>query len=484
MSLMKLGGRLHRFDEGPAYQLVRARKQRPDGVAQYQSIRLRSVLPTVAMVDALLLVLATHPYAPTIGVIALILWSITGAQQAIQALSLVVVIKFLNPAIFQFSGPFALLAWLALAVAGLRISYDNIRVRSGRHPVVPWLIAFAVVVSIQSMLFSISVAVSIFKMLSFTFAAITILLGFKVTGMKSLDWTSWFVGLWIAVLVLSVPTWFFPGIGFHVNGHGFQGILNHPQALGVFLAPMVAWFTARIIFSPSKGNYWMYAVLPAAWSMMIVTEARTALIAVAVGLLSVVFVALFRRPEWRRWIRNAILKPVSIFIALTILAIALLRPGLISETSVAFMHKGERTATIEKSFEESRGGLIGSEWRNFVDHPVSGIGFGASLDPEFRPVIESLTGLPLSASTEKGFLPSAILEETGVVGATWFLVFLIALMRHALSNAEVALVWLFVTSLCVNAGEMVFFSAGGLGLYIWLLIGWTTSRRWEDNHAT
>jgi hypothetical protein len=436
------------------------------------------------MVCALLLALATHPYAPMVGVIALTMWALAGAKQAIQALSLVVVIKFLNPAIYQFAGPFALLAWLALAVAGARMFYDSVRIRSGRHPVIRWLIAFALVVSFQSVFFSYYAEVSILKMLSFTFAATAILLGFKVTGAKSVDWTAWFVSLWIAVLVISVPTWFFRGIGFNVNDSGFQGILNHPQALGAFLAPMVAWLTARLVFSPSKGNYWLYVVLPAAWSFMLMTRARTALIAVIAGCLAIVIIAVFSRPEWRGWIRKAAFKPVSLFIVLAILVSALLRPGLIAERSADFIRKGESGATIENSFEGSRGGSIRSEWRNFINHPVSGIGFGVSLDPEFKPLLDPLTGFPLSAPIEKGFLPSAILEETGIVGTTCFLVFLVALTRHVLPNADVALAWVFVTSVCVNVGEMVFFSAGGLGLYIWLLIGWATSHRWESNHAT
>jgi hypothetical protein len=475
---------LHRFDEETAYPLVRVRMQRPADVSQYQNLRLRSVLPTVAMVCALLLALATHPYAPVIGVIALTMWALAGAKQAIQALSLVVVIKFLNPAIYQFAGPFALLAWLALAVAGSRIFYDSVRIRSGRHPVLRWLIVFALVVSFQSVFFSYYAEVSIFKMLSFTIAATAILLGFKVTGAKSVDWTAWFVSLWIAVLVLSAPTWFFRGIGFRVNDSGFQGILNHPQALGIFMAPMVAWLTARLIFSPPKGDYWLYVVLPVAWSFMLMTRARTALIAVVAGFLAIVIVAVFSRPEWRGWIRKAVFKPVSVCIALAILVIALLRPGLIAERSADFTRKGERSSTVEKSFEESRGSGIRSQWLNFVDHPLFGIGFGVSFDPEFKPLIEPLTGLPLSASTEKGFLPSAILEETGIVGATCFLVFLVALTRFVLPNADIALAWVFVTSVCMNVGEMVFFSAGGLGLYIWLLIGWATSHRWESNHAT
>src|SRR5207247_5661566 len=136
-------------------------------------------------------------------------------------------------AIYQFEGPLALVAWGALAVAGLRIFVDNLRIKSKRHPVIPWLILFSSMIFLESIFFSGYSAVSIFKVASFTYIAAAVLIGFKVTASRSVDWTPWFLGLWIAVLGLSAPTLLFPEIGFRTNGTGFQGILNHPQAFGV-----------------------------------------------------------------------------------------------------------------------------------------------------------------------------------------------------------------------------------------------------------
>src|SRR4030095_15546421 len=121
--------------------------------------------------------------------------------------------------------------------------------------------------------------VSIFKVVSFTYVSAAILIGFKVTASRSVDWTPWFVGIWIAVVGLSAPTLLFPDIGFRTNGTGFQGILNHPQARGVFLAPMVAWLTGTLLFShTTKRAYWLYAATPVAWIFLFLTAARTAVI--------------------------------------------------------------------------------------------------------------------------------------------------------------------------------------------------------------
>src|SRR5262249_33043058 len=94
-----------------------------------------------------------------------------------------------------------------------------------------------------------------------------------------------------------------------------------------------------------------------------------------------------------------------------------------------------------------------------------------------EPVIDKVTGLPLSAPVEKGFLPTAVLEETGIFGAIFFALFLFSAMRLVVRRGDIVLAWIFFTCLFVNVGEMIFFSAGGLGLYIWLLMGWAAARR-------
>ena len=146
-------------------------------------------LLTASFVSVLLVALRAHPYAPTIAMILLGVWSLGGAKQAIRALSLVVLIKFLNPGIYQFEGPLALWAWIALAVAGLRIFADNLRIKGRRHPVIPWLLLFSSMVFVESLFSSRYSIVSIFKVVSFTYVAAAILIGFKVTASRSVDWT-------------------------------------------------------------------------------------------------------------------------------------------------------------------------------------------------------------------------------------------------------------------------------------------------------
>jgi len=412
--------------------------------------------------------------------ILLCAWSLFGTKRAIQSMTLAVTIKFLNPAIYHFEPSFALFAWGVLAVAGCRIIVDNLGRNGARNPITPWLVLYTVTILVQSLLVSHQPTVSVFKLVSFAFMAFTVMTGFKLCARGSLDWTPWFVGLWTAVALLSMLTLLAPAVGYRVNGTGFQGILNHPQAFGVFMAPMVAWLTAQLWFSKGSNVYWIYVAVPAAWALLLLSASRTALLAVVAAFAILVVVALVTRSKWRGSIGQALFRPATAVAAFVALFLMTFHTDLLSDTAYRFLRKSNNTATLEESFESSRGRGIAGQWRTFQTHPMFGIGFGVSLDPSFKPILEPLTGLPISAPVEKGFLPTAVLEETGVLGAMIFVPLLLGLSILAVAKADdIALSSLFLTSIFVNAGEMIFFSAGGFGLYTWLMIGWATSSYWK-----
>ena len=227
----------------------------------------------------LLTTAGAHPYGPVTLLAGLGIWSLRGTKQAIQSLTLAVVIKILNTSIFQFAGPFELVFWLTLVLAGARILFDNARLQSNRHPVLPWLWVFAFAVLVQSLLASEYSIISIFKLSAFTYTATIILLGFKIAEIQKADWGAWFCGVWMAVVALSLPTLLVPSIGYQVNGTGFQGILVHPQSFAVFLAPAAAWFSGTITLSRDKGKYWFLFALPVVWGLLYLSQARTAFIA-------------------------------------------------------------------------------------------------------------------------------------------------------------------------------------------------------------
>ncbi len=417
---------------------------------------------------------------PAIAMVGLCIWALRGPDQAIQALTLGGLMKFLNPALYPDLRTASMLGWVLLALAGARVWLSAISRRGWGSPVLFWLAVFGLAVLLHSATVSRQGVLSAFKLVSFVFGATTVLLAFQSSARRKVDWTPWFVGLWSAVVLLSAPTVFFPSIGYLKNGWGFQGILGHPQSFGAFLAVAVAWFGARLILYPLTQTHWMLVLIGClAWVELILTKARTGLLAVLAGLACVALLAVLKRYEWRQQFTSAFRKPLVLLLLIVVITMILLDSSTLENRVEAyvFKHGHDAKSSITDAYTKSRGAGLSNQWTNFLRSPLVGHGFGIAPydDPDAVQLLDPIFGLPLSAPTEKGFLPTAILEETGIVGTMFLLLLLSSLFRYASGRGDSAVVWSFYASILVNVGEMVFFSFGGLGLYTWLIIGWASN---------
>jgi len=431
----------------------------------------RDTLRAAIGIGIVLIVLAI-PGVPIVALIGLSVWAFLGVRQAIQAITLLMLIKILNSAVYGVAGISALWMWLALFVIATRIYFYAFLSQQLRHPVLPGLLIFSTFVLFQSVYFSVYPQVSEFKLLSFFYIALAILLAFRLTSRLSIDWTPWFVGMWIAVTVLSIPTLLVKEIGYFRDGLGFQGILIHPQIFGLFLAPGLAWLIGRTMLQSQKTPKALFIIMALVFVFIFLTRARTSVIAILAAFI-VILLSAQNNPSWQKALIRRFVSPLVILLFLVI-SLSLFYTS-ISALITEFAMKNTDAKDIGFAFQGSRGFLIADSWKSFVNNPLFGIGFGVSLTNDFIPVLEPLTGLPLSATTEKALLPAVILEETGIFGAVFFMPLLFLLIRNGLSHRELAIPLMFLTCLMLNIGEMVFFSIGGMGLYIWLLIGWATS---------
>ena len=412
------------------------------------------------------------PFAASAALLAAILWSTRSVESALKSLSLAVLVKTINPALVgdQF-GPVSLLSWLVLAVAGGRIVLSHFGLRQPISRLVVRLALFGLVVATCSLFVSDFIAVSLFKLLSFLFAAVCILGGGKYLAAKQTSLLPWFVGMWLSVVVLSLATLATPSVAYFRDGQGFQGVLNHPQA--VFCAPAVAWTSAAVFMRGLSAGHVAWVTFALACVALLLTRGRTGVAAMALAGAAVLAIAMLGHNHWRGEIARAALKGRAVFIVFALLTAIAAFPAFFLGTFQQFVLKGQTEKTIDQAFESSRGFLIDESLRNFAEQPWLGIGFGLSRSEKFDfvPTIEPISGLPLSASTEKPNLVMALLEETGLVGLVSFLPFFLALIRQILRRADLQLAWMLFTALAVNVGETVFFSMGGLGLYTLLLVG-------------
>lgn len=387
-----------------------------------------------------------------------------GPTQAIQVLSISWLFGFLNPELFVLPASLVGMRWIILFAVFARLGFDFLLGRIRISETTGALLLYVSTILILALLISYAPLISIFKAVSFAIGGLTTLLAFRSPEAHSEYLRSWFYTFFVVLMVWSLPLYFVPSIGGAVNGT-FQGVLSQPQAFGVFLAPMVAWLTTVVILG--RKSVWPVTLTILGWMSLFASASRTALLATVIAVALALLVNFWHRADVRHLVKRPIvLVATAILVSLTVLFI-----GALGEYTVAFLAKNQEGDLNRETLGRSRGLLITTSLNNFRSHPLAGIGFGMASDPALLDVSrDSWFGLPISASVEKGFMPSGVLEETGILGTVSLLFLLGTLIRGAVRQ-NLGMLSLLFSYLLTNLGEATFFSMAGMGLYGWLLIG-------------
>jgi hypothetical protein len=414
------------------------------------------------------LVLAAWPAATTAALIGCIVLAFIGPARALQALMIATLIVYANPAIIKISSISPVLLRLVLIAAVLRL-VPTIR---ARDLVLIWPVwFFAALEALTSTTTSPVLAISIMKVVTFALAATAVLVAFNHLRAREIErMQSWMLTVGFTVIGLSALTLLKPGLGIGGNG-GLQGILNQPQALGIFMAPFAAWSLAGVLLMRQRVSRIELWVGIGAVALIILTRARTGGFATMFG----VTVVLLSRIFSQRKARQAPLGRPLIIVSLVGACILVLAvtTGEVSKIATAYAYKGteKENRNLGAAFYDSRGGGVVSQWHNFLNQPLLGNGFGVYPDGKFPSGVVEVAGIPISAPIEKGFLPTAILEEGGILGAAALTVLILLLSRRAWRNTDLRWRAMFIACLGMNIGECVFLSPGGIGLFDWLLLG-------------
>jgi hypothetical protein len=372
--------------------------------------------------------------------------------------------------------------WIILIAAAGRVLWDYMSFGRTMPPILFSLLAFVGVVGGTSVVVSTFPLVSILKLTTFAIGTITVTIGMFQTRHKMEHWFSWFYTMGGFIVVASIPFYFHP-LGFGRNGVGFQGITNHPQTFGPILAPLTALFTGMYLFYPNLKSRWVGFLALLGWGGMYLSLSRTSMFAAILGLVLAVAVGfVFRSTTWGEKVGRAFSRPIIVFATLFILGLSAVQWTSVQQEVTALVFKDRETTSVSGILQESRGWLINQSMDNFRRSPLFGIGFGVPSDPArfARHLEHGPMGIPISASVEKGFMPSAVLEETGIVGAVLILVLLSFLLIPVVRYGDIVVFWVLSTALLLNFGEMIFFTMGGNGLYLWIVMGfcycWSISR--------
>ncbi len=398
-------------------------------------------------------------------------------EMAIRAFSLCFLGLVMNQAIVLKTPLWTVARFLlpVLCLARFALDLNTMRQPFLRPRYLAALLAFVVVTAVLSILTQYFVHIALLKLTNFAIGSFALFAGVKVLQIRRSDMTEWFVAMVVTVAIIGLAT--IPlGIGYNFRGDAalarglFNGPFYHSNTLGPLSAMMAVLMACVVVYGPYR-NRWI-CVLAALCMVffMVLTRSRTSLGGLVVGLTAMIALSfllqrrgLIRLPM--RVSRTALLG--LLFTAGSMAtAVDLSTGGSLSQAFVEFALKGKQAETVTvEDVLASRQFMIDIMWLNFQRSPLIGIGFEVSTSPYF---VENAT--LFNAPIEKGFLPMAVLEETGIIGAFFFAVFLVALFGNMVLTLNVPGLSLILTFLTVNLGEAMFFSLAGHGAYGWLMM--------------
>ena len=411
--------------------------------------------------------LAASPVVGTIVLGGCIAVALIGPVQAVQALTVATLVAYGNPHIIKPTPFEGVLMRLVLLAAILRL----VPTMRGSDLRLVWPVwVFSLAEAFSSIQESPAVLISLMKVAELFCGVTAVLIAYNhVRPAQLAGLHRWLVTLGLTVIGLSGLTLLSPGIGLGGDG-GLQGLLNQPQALGIFMAPFAAWALTGVLLMKKRSTrleLWIGLLIGA---LIVLSKARTAGFGAGAGIVVVMMSrALGRRRKGQATLGRPILITCLACGALAVLAVT---TGQVSKIFTDYAYKGSKgtAQNLNQAFYDSRGGGAIGEWNDFLQKPLLGNGFGVYPDGSFPAGVTYFYGVPISAPIEKGFLPTAILQEGGALGAGLLTLVIVLLWRRAWRNTDLRWRAMFVACLAINAGECVFMSPGGIGMFDWLLL--------------
>lgn len=454
-------------------------------VAQGNALTLRNVALNVAVIASLFFVnKAGAPGNIVFFVVAalLVLRGYEGVVRAIAVLALVTVgnSTFVIQSGLAFKGMKYGLMVLALGVIFSDLHRRGVSLFEQTY--CKALLVFMGVVALLSLVVDSYLSVSLMKLASFGMGIFTIIGLSELAGRRGNDLSVWFVAV-IIFTVLASAAAFSSGLGLNATNEVrfslglFNGAFNQPQVMGTVCAAMIVYLVSLNLFTPSRIRPLSFGLIGCLLVAMLYTSSRTAAIALILGLTVAAGykLASCRGQDWAQRARMSgnLVEILLIFACVGLTLADMAMQGRMRGRAAAFVtkslqikgHSYQRRIALDQVVA-SRKGQVDMMMRNVAQHPWLGIGFGTSTDKEFAKNVTLL-----SAPVEKGILPLAVLEEIGVVGSVFFVLWIVAFYRHLARTRNGPGIAMLTVMLGANLGEMMFFSFGGLGALMWVLVG-------------
>lgn len=403
----------------------------------------------------------------------LFFWALRGPEGAIKALSLSGFLITASDFFVTRGAAVAPLKYLLLLFAGFTI------IRCVDNPFgktfLRMLLLFGGVVALLTLYNGYFVDVSLLKLGSFVYGAFCLLTIVQLKRSLSSEMLEWGFSLTFVVVLLSY-TALAIGAGYGEfetiwggRFSGFRGVFSHPQTMGVMACLFSVFLSTLLLFIDFPHRKIALFMLGSLLVLLYLSGARTGVLGYFLTMgVTLTLVGIQRSsPVETNRLRRYQMQFFSLaFSGLVALVMIDMFSGVVTDKATEFLAKGksynEFNAQVLLSSREDQ---MNRALDNFKKSPLTGIGFGTDLSPAWQ----SKATL-LSASTEKGFLPTALLEEVGIIGSAFFVLFILSLFSFTLRTRRYLGLAMLTGFLVVNLGEMMFFAFGGMAMFCWPLL--------------
>lgn len=465
----------------PAFESLPTSGRILSGNVEGRGFRFSTDWVLLIMPAILVTLRVASPTTSALGYVVAAVWALFGQRQAVLALFFV---WFFNNTTHTFCGPPLYAAFLRYAV--LLAAAVSVIVR-GPSPAssakAGWLLWFTiplfVLIGLHSIAFSRMTEISLLKFVTFALAFLTSLCGWAwMTRRDRTRCLQIIIGTLVLVMFASLAYW--PtGRAYLRQTRLLTGVLVHSQILGVAAAMIAAFLGAQTLVA-RPFRWWRPVAMVASLVCLYVSGARAGMLGFVGGMFAAgcyeAIKAIVSSARGRpRVVRSRLLwAGAAAAIVLTVAG------GTIYKRTVQFILKYDdaEAVTIE-GLQRTAGARVMKveDMRtNLRRHAIEGIGFGVPSDTDsFSNLVrDPILGLPVMATVEKGFMPLMMLEELGVPLGALSLVWLAAIGMACAKGGFVPLS-VYGTAIVSNFGEATFFSQGGNGLLLIILVCWAAT---------
>ena len=418
------------------------------------------------------IILRVIPLTADLSYLIIAAYALLGRRQIIESLFLGCLFSLLNPEIAPHAGSGTILRYVILIACIFSLI---LRSNFKKFPSFALITAgLGVFVFIHSVFFSQIPMISILKGLSWTFVILTLFLAWN--GMNSLEYEKTLEWIMQSLLIIVLISFLFlllsPDTGYKINSELFQGVLNHPQVLGLAVASLGALLIGQLF---DKGGFTLlfFIKILICIALIILSGSRTAGFALFFAL--IISTLIFSRNLLKEIIfKKKLSRYILLF--LTIIFLSWIFSFEIQKLLSTYISKSQDFDTINilSVYIKSRAVLYAPMIANIAEYPITGIGFGLGSEP-LSMNVKYFKGIPISAPIEKGILPLMVLEEIGIFGFLFFLIWILILSLKAIAISFSSTL-ILLTILLLNLGEAGLFSPNGFGMLYLILITMSITR--------